>query len=322
MTTQSLSHVEPLKPTKRRVRPGRLPAWIGVMAREPFYQFLLLGLLIWTGVEWWKTQDDRYIVRVGAAERQRIAVNYLQQFGQAPTPAQLKQLLDRYVDEEIFLREGLALNLDQDDEIVRRRIVQKYEFLQTDLAVTDTPAAAALQTWFGKNKNRYVTPERVAFRHVYFSVDRQGERAAKERGVQALAQLRAQRVLRSSELGDAFPGPPEVSPLDADEVVRLFGQSEVSQTLFKLPLNQWSGPYRSGYGWHLVYVTGHLPPLLPAFANVRDRVLQDYQDEQRRFANHRALDKVRMKYTVRFDGPDEPIVRATANVVSQAPPQD
>jgi len=149
------------------------------VAREPFFQFIVLGFLIWTAVDYWNAHHDRHTIHLGRAERHRIVSAYLQQFGQPPTPEQLRGLLDRYVLGEIFLREGFALNLQKDDEIVRRRIVQKYEFLQTDLTVPDSPGPGVLERWFEQNKLRYLTPDRIAFAHVYFSPDRGGDIAAK-----------------------------------------------------------------------------------------------------------------------------------------------
>jgi len=274
---------------------GRGFRWL---VHEPFFQFLALGLLLWGVYQYTQTHDDRYVIRIGSAERERLAMTYRQQFGQAPTSEALKQLIDRRIREEIFLREGLALGLDRDDEIVRRRIVQKYEFLETDLAVPASPDPETLKRWFERNQARYLTPERVAFSQVYFSVDRDGEQAAKGRALATLDKLRAWHVTRAPTLGDAFPGPADVSALAPDEAARLFGESDLSQQLFKAPVGQWAGPYRSGYGWHLVCVTARAPPALPPWPEIRERVLVDYQDEQRRLANISAFEKLKAQYTI------------------------
>src|ERR1700683_839394 len=132
------------KPQARSVKPLRpnrswLRTWLRFTAHEPLFQFIVLGALIYGGVEYWSPHHDRHTIYFGSAERQRIATTYLQQFGQLPTRQPLRGLIDRYIREEIFLREGRALNLEKDDEIVRRRIVQKYEFLLADLAVPGSP---------------------------------------------------------------------------------------------------------------------------------------------------------------------------------------
>lgn len=270
--------------------------------REPFFQFLALGLLIWGAVEYWNADGSRYRIDIGSAEQQRIATTYLQQFGHSPTPDQLQRLIDRHIREEIFVREGLALQLEKNDEIVRRRIIQKYEFLQTDLAATVAPGEAVLKRWFEQNATRYRIPERIAFSHVYFSVDTEGEEAARQRAVQALSTLRAMRVSRAPDLGDSFPGPADVAALALPDAPRLFGQSELADRLFKLPAGQWSGPYRSGYGYHLVYITDYVPSRTPSYRDVREQALADYQEEQRRLFNARAFEKLKGQYTILYGG--------------------
>ncbi|HEY4214148.1 MAG TPA: peptidylprolyl isomerase [Steroidobacteraceae bacterium] len=285
------------------------------IAREPFFQFIALGALIWSGVQYWTVHHDRYSIYLGPSERQRIAASYFLQFGSMPTAEQLGALIDRYVREEIVLREGLALNLDKGDEIVRRRIIQKFEFLETDLAVIGPPEQMVLERWFEQNAIRYLTPKRVAFSHVYFTADKDGEAATKARASEVLRRLRGMHTSHASDLGDAFPGPSDVGALALDEATRVFGQSELSEQLFKLPIGRWEGPYRSGYGWHLVYITGHLQPHLPQLVEVRERVLSDYLDEQRHIVNERAFEKLRAQYTVSYDAVGKVMIPAKANVI-------
>jgi len=266
--------------------------------REPFFQFLALGFLIWTGAEYIEAHNERYVIHVGSAEKQRLAITYQQQFNQAPTAEQLRALIDRYTKEEIFLREGLALHLDKGDEIVRRRIAQKYEFIQQDLGVADDPEPAALERWFESHKQQYLTPRRVAFAHVYFSSDRDGPAEAYARAQKVLKTLQSAEQTRAPALGDQFPGPSDVGALAPEEAGRLFGESDFSTKLFKLPVGRWSGPFRSGYGWHLVYVTHYQAPVLPSFEEVKAKVLADYQDEQRRLLNAQSYEKLRAKYKV------------------------
>jgi peptidyl-prolyl cis-trans isomerase C len=295
---------------KRRTR-----EWVGVVVHEPFFQFIVLGLLIWGGVEYWNGYNTRYTIDLGSVERERIARGYLQQYGQLPTRHQLQSLVDRHIREEIFLRESLALSLDKDDEIVRRRLVQKYEFLQTDLAVPDSPGAGVLERWFEQNKLHYLTPERVAFSQVYFSIGKEGEEAVKIRALNVLKEVQETHTSRAPGLGDAFPGPSDVGALAPEEATRLFGKSQLSEQLFKLPVGQWAGPYRSGYGWHLIYVTGLTPPVLPTLAEMHERVLADYLDQQRQTLSERAFEKLRAKYRVRYDDVGDQVIPAKPSLI-------
>jgi peptidyl-prolyl cis-trans isomerase C len=276
----------------------RIRRWLIFVAHEPFFQFIALGLLIWLGLAYVESMNQRYVIHVGSAQLQRLAIAYQQQYSQPPAAEQLRQLVDRYITEEIFLREGLALNLDKDDEIVRRRIAQKFDFLQTDLAVPAQPAPDVLESWFQVHQLRYVTPSRVAFTQIYFSADRDGDDAVQARARRVLLQLLASRTRRVLNVGDSFPGPTSLGALAPDAAERLFGKSELSEKLFTAPVGQWFGPVRSGYGWHLIYVTQKKPSEVPHLDVIRSRVLADYLEEQRQILNAQTFEKLRAKYRI------------------------
>lgn len=284
------------------VSQSRLSAGFRKAAREPFFQFLLLGALIWAGVEYVEAQSERYVIHVGQAERQRLAIAYQQQYNQAPTPEQLLALTDRYIRQQIFVREGKALGLDKSDEIVERRVAQKYEFLQQDLGATDTPDEATLRRWYQSHKLQYLTGTRVAFSQIYFSTDRDGEASAKVRAEKVLASLVKSAQTRAPGLGDAFPGPSDLPALSKDDAVRLFGESQLSASLTDVAPGRWAGPFRSGYGWHLIFVNHRIAPSVPAFEDIRGRLADDYREEQRRLENARSYEKLRAKYHVAYEG--------------------
>jgi parvulin-like peptidyl-prolyl isomerase len=62
------------------------------------------------------------------------------------------------------------------------------------------------------------------------------------------------------------------------------------------------GPWRSGYGWHLIYITERTPGAIPAFDAIHDKVLADYTEAQRRILNAATFERLRQKYKVVFDG--------------------
>jgi peptidyl-prolyl cis-trans isomerase C len=281
---------------------ARFRSGLGFAVREPFFQFLFLGLLIWLAAEFVEAQNQRYTIHVGPAERQRLAIAYQQQFNQAPTPEQLQSLTENYIKQQIFVREGKALGLDTNDEIVDRRIAQKFEFIQQDLGVPDDPSPGAVRNWYERHKLSYLTPVRFAFTQIYFSPDSDGDAAARDRALGVLKTLRGGSLTRAPSLGDRFPGPSDLGALSSDEAARLFGESDFTTQLFKLPPGRWSGPFRSGYGWHLVYVAHVLPPTLPTFDEVRDRVASDYRDEERHILNAQAYENLRAKYKIQYEG--------------------
>ena len=79
------------------------------------------------------------------------------------------------------------MGLDKDDDIVKRRMAQKMQFLAEDVANAHEPTTAELKAWFEKNGNQFVLPGRITFHHLYFSPDQRG-RHAHDDAVKALAQ--------------------------------------------------------------------------------------------------------------------------------------
>ncbi|MBL6750544.1 MAG: peptidyl-prolyl cis-trans isomerase [Nevskia sp.] len=272
------------------------------LLREPFLHFVLLGAALFLAGQHLQRHPERYRIVLGRAQLDEIARNYARQYGAEPSPAQLRSLADHTLQEEIYFREALALNLDRDDQIVRRRLVQKYEFLQQDLIVPREPDALQLQRHYEQNASRYTQPARRSFTHVYFSPDEGGDARAQARALQALAQLQAQGRTRAPELGDRFADLYDYAQIGQADAARVFGQSGQSglpQALFEAPLHQWSGPYRSGYGWHLLYVTDEQAPRLPPLAEVRERVHADYLDDERQQADAAAYARLLAKYEVK-----------------------
>ena len=152
---------------KAEVKTGgpRLPDWLKRAAREPFVHFLLLGAALFLASETVEHFATQYRVVVTPERVARLADTYRQQFGQEPSATQLKTLVDNYIKEEIEYRESTALGLDRDDEIVRRRLVQKYEFLQQDLQTLEDPSEQTLRAFYAAHAPNYGQPATRGFTH-------------------------------------------------------------------------------------------------------------------------------------------------------------
>src|SRR6185295_160485 len=148
------------------------------LLQEPLLHFLALGAVIFTANGWRQSQrpaaNAEPRINVTAAVIDRLRAGYERQFGQAPDAAELRGLVTAHIREEVLCREALALGLDRDDTIVRRRLAQKMEFLTDDLAVTAEPEDAAVREFFEKNVAHYAKAGRVTFRHIYFSKEKRG----------------------------------------------------------------------------------------------------------------------------------------------------
>ena len=275
-----------------------MPPGLRTLAREPFFHFVALGLLIFLSRGLLDGTPEQYRVTVGPEDVRRIATGYEWQFGRPPTAGELSHLVERHVEEEILYREGVAMGLDVGDEIVRRRVVQKLQFLQEDVALPPEPDAAALEAFHARHAARYAEPARVTLRHLYFSPDTGGSRAAHARAADTAASLRDGSAGEPPGGADPFPGRDRYAALDSPGISRAFGDSELSRAVFELAPGAWHGPLRSGFGWHLVYVERIDPGRERPLAEVREEVRADYLDEQRAALNAAALAAIKAKYVV------------------------
>ena len=148
------------------------------LLKEPLLHFLALGAVIFALNAWREkarpTEASAARIEVTAAVIERLRAGYERQFGKAPDAEELRGLVTAHIREEVLCREALALGLDRDDTIVRRRLAQKMEFLTDDLAGAAEPEDAAVREFFEKNAARYAKPAQVSFRHVYFSKEKRG----------------------------------------------------------------------------------------------------------------------------------------------------
>jgi peptidyl-prolyl cis-trans isomerase C len=236
--------------------------------------------------------------------------DHLRRTGALPTAEEEAALVQRFIDDEVLYREALALGLDRGDIIVRRRLVQKMEFLTEGMAPLPEPTDAELQAYLDAHRTRYAVPARVALTHVFVSVDRHPD-------AQPLADhLRAQLLAGAdpSGLGDPFLRGHDL-PLHAErDLAAIFGPSFAARVM-SLPIGGWSVPLRSSYGWHVVRVTERGAEKQPALAEVRAAVRRDYEEERRAEANRTALDQLRQHYEIRTEAAAAP----TPAVVAESP---
>ncbi len=279
-------------------RTGWLRRAAGRVVREPFFQFIALGALLFAASEYLEARSNFARIDITRAQVEGIANNYRLQYGASPTTEQLHDLVEQFIKEEVFYHEALRLKLDQDDEIVRRRLVQKYEFLQQDLGTPKDPTDAELRAFYRSHAAKFEIPERLTFTHVYFAVDGSSDEAAKSRAEQALAALNQAGATRGPDYGDSFPGAVDYSGATSTQVRRAFGSGDLSEKVFAIAPGHWAGPFRSGFGWHLVYVTAHAPPSVAAFDGARDAVLRDYVEAERGKRNAEALAALKKHFTI------------------------
>nr|WP_321359293.1 peptidylprolyl isomerase [uncultured Hyphomonas sp.] len=272
-----------------------------VLLREPLVHFILAALAVfiaWNVVASGRVDEARTI-RVSGADLERLASIYTAEAGTLPSGEDMVAMVNDYVRDEALAREAKRLGLDEGDTIVTRRLAQKMTFMVADLAREETPDDAVLREWYETHADRFTEPQRITFRHVFFSEDARGASAASDAEA-VLGELNTGKDWR--EAGDPFMLQRAYGDLPLREIVRLFG-GDFAQTLAATPASDmWTGPIRSALGVHLVQVSANEPPRLQPFEDVKEAVLADWQDQTRRAANEQAIQDIIARYKVEVEG--------------------
>ena len=102
---------------------------------EPLLHFLLLGAAIFVAYSWVATlnsaEPGKIVITQGQLASMMETFTLVRQ--RPPTREEWEGLIRERVREEVYYREALALGLDKDDLIIRRRLQQKMQFISDDI---------------------------------------------------------------------------------------------------------------------------------------------------------------------------------------------
>jgi len=275
--------------------------------REPLLHFLLLGIAIFAAYGFVSKRDSNEPGKIVISEGQiaAMAEGFARTWRRPPTSDELEGLIKDRVQEEVYCREAMALGLDKEDTVIRRRLRQKMEFVSDDIAALAEPSDEELSTYLKAHADTFGVQRQFTFSQVYLNPERHGENLARDTA-QLLTQLRqAGDRADVSELGDSFLLEHKFQSLPASEVVKQFGEKFAAQ-LAELSLGQWQGPLESGYGVHLVLVSERTEGRLPALAEVRDAVRREWANTRRLESNEKFYRELLKRYAVTIERPETP----------------
>jgi peptidyl-prolyl cis-trans isomerase C len=269
--------------------------------REPLAHFLLIGLALFGLYAWMdrgRTSNGNYQITLTLDDLRQLDISFVSQWHRQPTQEEFRGLVEGFIRQEILYREGLAMGLDKDDTIVKRRMAQKMEFLSEDVAAAHEPSTDELRTWYAKNSQKFALADRATFRHLFFGFDRRGLNAQTD-ALSALSKLAAKSEDSplGKELADPFMFQDYYGDRAPDQLAKEFGPA-FAIGLYKLKPGMWQGPIESGYGWHLVWIESITPGRVPAFEEVEPDVKTAWLADQKAIEWEKAYAQMRAKYEV------------------------
>jgi len=264
---------------------------------EPLAHFLVLGGLIFAGYGLRNRHGAPAPGRIVVSQGQlaSMMVGFTRTWQRPPTPEEWEGLVKDRVREEVYCREALALGLDRDDTVIRRRLRQKMEFISDDMAAPPVATDAELGAYLAAHPDSFRVERRFTFRHVFLNPETHGKNLARDTA-RLLAQLK-QAGADAPAQGDPFLLEHQFASVPASEVEKQFGR-DFAAKLGGIPPGQWQGPVASGYGVHLVLVSERAEGGLPALADVRDAVRREWDSARRKEANEKLYQDLLKGYTV------------------------
>ena len=269
--------------------------------KEPLLQFLLIGACIYGAYGLFAPPEESDLETTVVVDANRInsfVAQWSSRWNRLPTQEELDNLINIYVREEILYRQAVAMGLDEDDPVTRRRMAQRLEFLTSDLAKVDDPDEAELQRYLQDNIDLFRAPDMISFIQMFFDPDVRDE-ATLDDANRVLAELTAAGVPDPEALqaGDRFMLPSYFESATELEVRKRLG-SGFAQALAGLDPGAWHGPVLSGFGVHLVYIFERVQTPAPALADVRPQVLEGWQREEMDTFSKKFYESLKSRYTI------------------------
>jgi hypothetical protein len=271
------------------------------LLREPLLHFLVVGALLFVAYGYVNrnARGSGGEIVVSAAQIDNLSTQFSRTWQRPPQREELDGLIEGYIREEVLYREGVALGLDRDDPIIRRRVQQKVDFLAENVA-SQEPTPAQLEEFFAGHRDRFLIEPRYSFEQIYVNPEQHGDRA---RQVAASLLTKIERAgAPSGDVGDASLLPRQFDDAREADVIRTFGES-FARELAGVPPGKWLGPIASPYGLHLVRLRSRSQAREPKLEDVRDLVTREWLREQQQRANAEFYATLRKRYRIVIEQP-------------------
>ena len=192
------------------------------------------------------------------------------QTGRPPVKKEIDMIIDNLIKEEILYHEALKLGLDQNDKIIKRRLIQKLEFYKESENLNKVKEENLIE-YYNENIDFYKLNKRYSFKHIFFSNPKNNYKDIK-------LDLLDSESISNKEIGEPFIHGDSFIEKDKAAIDSDFG-SGFSENIINLENNIWYGPFKSIYGDHLLYVFEVFPEETIPFEDAKQSVIVNYNDE-------------------------------------------
>lgn len=265
----------------------------GQLLNEPTVHFFIIAIAIFALFAW-SNRNNENLLEID--QRELDARIFMQELsaGEALTEEQRTFITNSFVEEQILVREALALGLDNDARIHDLLAQKMRHVLSGDIIQA---SQEELQAYYDRNQARYRSPELVDLEELVFD-----SRVPLPEDIAAmLAAGASSEELTAVEDGNFAPLN-RVSELD----LRNIFDPEYATRVFAADNESWTGPFVSNRGQHWLKILNRSPSRLPPLEEIIDRVRLEWVTEEEEARLQVEIQKLWDQYTIRIvDGDDE-----------------
>ena len=273
------------------------------LLREPLLQFLALGAMLFAlyGLAGKRSAETPQKIIVSASRVANLGDGFARTWRRLPNEQELQGLIEDYIRDEVFYREGRAAGLDRDDVIIRRRVRQKMEFLADDMSVPQ-PSDEQLAAYLASNPERFRAEDQLTFHQVFLSATRRANTIDSDSKQLASILARADGAVDATVLGDPFLLGEEFRNVSPSKVTSIFGERFAKQ-ISVMEKGRWQGPISSGFGQHFVFISEWVSGNLPPLDAVRPVVHREWANARRLEAEQKLYASLRNRYEIVVEEP-------------------
>jgi hypothetical protein len=276
---------------------------IARLLREPLLQFLALGAMLFALYELAgkRSAEAPEKIVVSASRVANLGDGFARTWRRPPNEQELHGLIEDYIRDEVFYREGRAAGLDRDDVIIRRRVRQKMEFLAEDITGLE-PSEDQLAAYLQSNSGRFRTEDQITFHQVFLSATRRANTLESDSKQVGSVLARADGAVDATALGDPFLLGDEFRSVSPSKVTSIFGE-DFSKRIVAMETGRWQGPISSGFGEHFVFISERISGGSPLLDAVRPAVRREWANARRLEAEQKLYASLRERYEIVVEAP-------------------
>ena len=255
------------------------------LVQEPTVHFFLMAVVIFVIYAISQTNRENLLE---VDQREIDARVFIQEMttGQPLNDEQRQFIASNYVEEQILVREAIALGLDNDAR-VHDMLAQKMRHVLSGDVIQ--PTADDLNNYYEENLERYRTLPLVSVNELVLNT--QDELSAE---VQAFLDSGSNaEMILAATAGNEAPLP-NVNRIDLANIF----SPEFSEQVFNAESESWVGPYTSNRGQHWLKITERSEANLPPLNEITDRVRLDWIAEEEEILLQQEVDKLWDQYTI------------------------